>query len=278
MLVLHGGFWRAGFTRRNTVALAVALADEGVRKRRVSAARSRGTARSSTTCARARESGRSSGSWPSAIRRERSWRSGSPRSVPSTRRSRSAASVTRCGCRRRARRQCRGRVPRRFAGGGSGCVPRGRPSRTRPARPRQVIVHGVDDDRVPVDHARRYVELASAAGDDLSPRRGLGPLRADRSPLDRVARRARRRRLARVGSGGGHGIRDDGRRDPLRPDDPEQRENPFDVLALARRGSPSFTRRRLTYGSSRGTTTSSPCSRTTTFSSTGALKSSSASR
>jgi pimeloyl-ACP methyl ester carboxylesterase len=29
-----------------------------------------------------------------------------------------------------------------------------------------VLVHGVDDDRVPVDHARRYAARASAAGDD----------------------------------------------------------------------------------------------------------------
>ena len=28
-MVLHGGFWRAGYTRRSTTALAVALADAG---------------------------------------------------------------------------------------------------------------------------------------------------------------------------------------------------------------------------------------------------------
>ena len=30
----------------------------------------------------------------------------------------------------------------------------------------QALVHGHDDDRVPIEHVRRYAERASAAGDD----------------------------------------------------------------------------------------------------------------
>jgi pimeloyl-ACP methyl ester carboxylesterase len=41
------------------------------------------------------------------------------------------------------------------------------PMRRLPTGVPQLLVHGTEDDRVPIEHARRYVEAARAAGDDV---------------------------------------------------------------------------------------------------------------
>jgi acetyl esterase/lipase len=170
VLVLHGGFWRAGFTRRNTVALAVALAEAGwasanVEYRRLGPGEYRPLL---DDVHRARERigsferivavGHSAGAqlalWLAA-----------ERAVDAA-----VALGGVCDLGAAAADGLGGNAVVEFLGGSPVEVPDAYrevdPAARVPLGARQVIVHGVDDDRVPVDHARRYVELASAAGDD----------------------------------------------------------------------------------------------------------------
>jgi acetyl esterase/lipase len=40
------------------------------------------------------------------------------------------------------------------------------PARRLPLGVPQILVHGIEDDRVPIEHARAYAARATAAGDD----------------------------------------------------------------------------------------------------------------
>jgi acetyl esterase/lipase len=135
-LVLHGGFWRAGYTRRNTSALAVALAESG---------------------------------WASANVEYRRLGPGAYRpmldDVAAARRALEGfESVVAIG------HSAGARAVQELLGGDPAEVPdaylAADPAERLPLRVPQVLVHGVDDDRVPLDHVRAYANRAQAAGDD----------------------------------------------------------------------------------------------------------------
>jgi acetyl esterase/lipase len=169
VLVLHGGFWRASFTRRNTAAVAVALAEAGwasanVEYRRLGPGEYRpmldDVARARTrldSFERVVAVGHSTGGqlalWLAAEGLV-------------------DAAVTLggvCDLRAAAADGLGGDAVVELLGGSPADVPASRdvdPAARLPLGRRQVLVHGVDDDRVPIDHARRYAERASAAGDD----------------------------------------------------------------------------------------------------------------
>jgi acetyl esterase/lipase len=166
LLLLHGGFWRAPFTRRNTKALAVALAEAGwptanVEYRRlgpgayrsmlddVKAARER-LAAFETAVAIGHSAGGHLALWLAS--------EGAVDGVVALGGvcDLVAAAAARLG--NDAVTEFLGAPPERVADVDPAArLPLGRP---------QVLVHGVDDDRVPVEHARRYVARATAAGDD----------------------------------------------------------------------------------------------------------------
>ncbi len=175
-IVLHGGFWRAGFTRSNTDALATALTGAGwatanVEYRRlgpgayramlddVAAARGLLDELASTLdLDRAVATGHSAGGqlalWLAA-------QGGAARAVP-------LGGV--CDLESAARAGLGGYAVRELLGGGPDEVPdaydEADPGRRLPIGAPQLLVHGTADDRVPIELARAYAQRARAAGDD----------------------------------------------------------------------------------------------------------------
>lgn len=170
VVVLHGGFWRAGFTRRNTAAAAAALAEAGwtsanVEYRRLGPGAYRPLlddvrrARAHVAApGRVVAVGHSTGAqlalWLAAEGMVDS----------------AVALSGVCDLGRAAAAGLGGEGVVELLGGAPAELPDAYrevdPAARLPLGARHVLVHAVDDDRVPVDHARRYAELASAAGDD----------------------------------------------------------------------------------------------------------------
>lgn len=169
-LVLHGGFWRAGFTRRTTTAVSVALAEDGwatanVEYRRLGPGAWRpmlddvlGARRALSGFDRVVAIGHSAGGhlalWLAAE-------------------SAVAAAVALggvCDLVSAADARLGNAAVQELLGGELASVadayavadPAGRLPLGVPQR----LVHGAADDRVPIDHAEAYAERARAAGDD----------------------------------------------------------------------------------------------------------------
>lgn len=166
VLVLHGGFWRAGYTRANTAALSTALALNGWTSANAEYRRGPGAwaamLEDVLAAARAVEPdvaiGHSAGGhlalWAAA-------RAPIARAV-------ALAGV--CDLRAAAARGLGGDAVQELLGGGPDEVPDAYavadPAELLPLRATQVLVHGDADDRVPVEIARGFAERALAAGDD----------------------------------------------------------------------------------------------------------------
>jgi acetyl esterase/lipase len=169
-LVLHGGFWRAGYTRRNTTALAVALAESGwssanVEYRRLGPGAYRPMLDDVAAARRCLE-----GFYPvvaighSAGGHLALWL-GAEGLVD--------ACVTLggvCDLADAARAGLGGGAVEDFLGGPLDAVPEAYrvadPGARLPLGVPQVLVHGVGDDRVPLSHAQAYAARAREAGDD----------------------------------------------------------------------------------------------------------------
>jgi acetyl esterase/lipase len=175
-IVLHGGFWRAPHTRGNTNALAVALAGAGwatanVEYRRLGPGEYRATLDDvAAACDRLGELqtvdldawlaiGHSAGGhlalWLAA-------RGGALRAA--------VALGGVCDLEAAARAHIGGDAVVEFLGGepesATAAYDAADPGRLLPLGVPQLLVHGTDDDRVPIGLARAYAERARAAGDD----------------------------------------------------------------------------------------------------------------
>jgi acetyl esterase/lipase len=169
-LVLHGGFWRAPYTRRNTTALSVALAEAGwasanVEYRRLGPGRWRPMLDDVLDARRALDAfdhvvavGHSAGGhlalWLAA--------EGAVDAAVGL------GAV--CDLRAAAAAGLGDDAAQELLGGDADDVPdaygAADPAVRLPLGVPQVLVHGGDDDRVPLSHARDYAERARAAGDD----------------------------------------------------------------------------------------------------------------
>jgi acetyl esterase/lipase len=169
-IVLHGGFWRAGFTRRNTTALAVALTDAGwasanVEYRRLGpgayqpmlddvAAARRHLDGFAPVVAVGHSAGGHLALWL-----------GAERLVDAC-----VALGGVCDLAEAARAGLGDSAVQEFLGGSEDEVPEAYlvadPGARLPLDVPQLLVHGVDDDRVPLSHAKAYAVRAGAAGDD----------------------------------------------------------------------------------------------------------------
>jgi acetyl esterase/lipase len=176
--VLHGGFWRAGYTRGNTTAVCAALRRAGwatanVEYRRlgpgayapmladVAAARSfLDTLDAPLDLSRVTTIGHSAGGHLSLWLATR----GGARSA--------VALAGVCDLGDAARAGLGEHAVQEFLGGEVDDAPAAYedadPARRLPLGVPQLLVHGTADDRVPFDHARRYAERARAAGDDCT--------------------------------------------------------------------------------------------------------------
>jgi acetyl esterase/lipase len=170
VLVLHGGFWRAQFTRRTTTALSVALTESGyitanVEYRRLGPGSYRPLlddvrsarellARFDTAVAIGHSAGGHLALWLAA-----------EGAVDAA-----VALGGVCDLAAAADARLGNDAVEELLGGSSDQVPDAYdyadPAARLPFGRRQVLVHGSRDDRVPLDHARRYAERAAAAGDD----------------------------------------------------------------------------------------------------------------
>jgi acetyl esterase/lipase len=169
-LVLHGGFWRAGYTCHNTAAVATALAEAGwttanVEYRRlgpgfylplledVLAAR-RHLDEEAAVVAVGHSAGGHLALWLAA--------SGAVDGA--------VALGGVCDLAAAARANLGAGAVQELLGGGPSEAPEAYteadPAARLPLGRPQVLVHGVNDDRVPIDHARGYAARATAAGDD----------------------------------------------------------------------------------------------------------------
>jgi acetyl esterase/lipase len=170
VLVLHGGFWRASFTRRNTTALAIALSEAGwpvanVEYRRLGPGRYR-AALDDVRAARERL-----GSFARVVSVGHS--TGAQLALWLAAEGAADAAVALagvCDLEAAAADGLGDNAVVDFLGGLPGDVPeayrQADPAARLPLGAPQVVVHGVEDDRMPADHARRYARLASSAGDD----------------------------------------------------------------------------------------------------------------
>jgi acetyl esterase/lipase len=169
-IVLHGGFWRAGFTRRSTTALAVALAEAGwatanVEYRRpgpgayrpmlddVAAARRRLDA-FCPVVAIGHSAGGHLALWLGAA--------GMVDACVTLGGVCDLVEAAREGLGDRAAEELLGGSPHDVAGAYGVADPAARLPLGLPQR----LVHGTFDDRVPLSHAERYAARATAAGDD----------------------------------------------------------------------------------------------------------------
>jgi acetyl esterase/lipase len=170
VLVLHGGFWRQGFTRRNTTALCVALAERGwptanVEYRRlgpgafrpmlddVRSARER-LASFDTAVAIGHSAGGHLALWLAA--------EGAVDAAVALGGVCDLGAAFAAGLGDDAVAELLGGAPDDVPHAYREADPAARLPLGRP----QVLVHGSGDDRVPVGHARAYAALAQAAGDD----------------------------------------------------------------------------------------------------------------
>lgn len=170
VLVLHGGFWRAPYTRRNTFALAVGLSEAGwsaanVEYRRLGPGRYRPLL---DDVRRARER---LASFDRVIAVGHS--TGGQLALWLAAEGVVDAAVALGGVCDLAAAAAKGlgeNAVVELLGGSPAEVPdvyrEVDPAARLPLGRRYVLVHGRDDDRVPVDHARRYADRAAAAGDD----------------------------------------------------------------------------------------------------------------
>jgi acetyl esterase/lipase len=168
-LVLHGGFWRAAYTKRNTAALAVALTEAGW----------------ATANVEYRRPGR--GSWrplledvaaaAAAIGRKPDvavgHSAGGHLALWLAARGDVAAAVALAGVSDlagAAAARVGADAVQEFLGGEPEDEPdayaEADPAQRLPSGVPQLLVHGVDDDRVPISLSRAYANRARAAGDD----------------------------------------------------------------------------------------------------------------
>lgn len=169
-IVLHGGFWRAGYTRRNTTALAVALVESGwssanVEYRRLGPGAYRPML---DDVAAARRSlvgfhpvvavGHSAGGHLAL------WL-GAEGLVDAC-----VALGGVCDLAEAAHAELGERAVQELLGGSPEEVPEAYevadPGAHLPLGVPQLLIHGVGDDRVPLSHAQAYAAQARAAGDD----------------------------------------------------------------------------------------------------------------
>jgi acetyl esterase/lipase len=177
-IVLHGGFWRAMYTRRNTNAVAAALTRAGwatanVEYRRpgpggyaamladVAAARAfLGRVDAPFDLDRTMAIGHSAGGHLSL------WLASNGGA------SRVVALAGVCDLEDAARAGLGEHAVQEFLGGEPSEVPaayeEANPAHLLPLGVPQLLVHGTADDRVPFEHAERYAKRARAAGDDCS--------------------------------------------------------------------------------------------------------------
>lgn len=162
-IVLHGGFWRPGFARDTTAALSVALTRAGwatanVEYRRLGAGAYRELLDDVRAAARGLDAavaiGHSAGGhlalWLAA--------KGDVRAAVALGGVCDLAAAERDHLGDDAVRELFGGAAREDAD----------PAQLLPLGVQQVLVHGVHDDRVPVEHARAYAARARAVGDDCS--------------------------------------------------------------------------------------------------------------
>ncbi len=169
-LVLHGGFWRAGYTRRSTTALAVALAEAGwtsanVEYRRLGPGAHRAMLDDVAAARRRLDGlrpvvavGHSAGGHLAL------WL-GAEGMVDAC-----VALGGVCDLAAAERAGLGDGAVREFLGGAPDEAPdaylAADPGARLPLGVPQVLVHGLDDDRVPLTHAKAYATRARAAGDD----------------------------------------------------------------------------------------------------------------
>jgi acetyl esterase/lipase len=166
-IVIHGGFWRAGFTRATTGALASALTLAGwttanIEYRRLGPGRHRELLDDVLAAAGGLEAdiaiGHSAGGhlalWLAA-------QQGAGAAV-------ALGGV--CDLEAAARDRVGADAVQELLGGEPEQVPDAYaladPGRMLPLRSKQVLIHGAHDDRVPIENARTYAERARRAGDD----------------------------------------------------------------------------------------------------------------
>ena len=169
-MVLHGGFWRAGFTRRNTTALAVALAEAGwasanVEYRRLGPSAYRPMLDDVAAARRRLEGFRPVVAVGHSAGGHLALWLGAERLVDAC-----VALGGVCDLAEAARAELGARAVQEFLGGSPHEVPDvylvADPGARLPLGVPQVLVHGTEDDRVPLSHARGYAGRAREAGDD----------------------------------------------------------------------------------------------------------------
>lgn len=174
-VVLHGGFWRAAYTRANTAAIATDLARRGwatwnVEYRRVGAGGGVPETLEDVVAAVAHlethdelDRDRMIALGHSAGGQLALWTAGTGAVAAAV----SLGGV--CDLAAASRLGVGDGAATDFAGGGPDARPEAYdladPMRRLPTGVRQVLVHGTDDDRVPIELSRRYAEAARRAGD-----------------------------------------------------------------------------------------------------------------
>ena len=156
-IVLHGGFWRAGYTKRNTDALATALAREGwttanVEYRRLGPGRYRELLDDVAEAARLVGPGVAIGH--SAGGHLALWLAAEGLATAAV----ALGGV--CDLADADRRGLGSNAVQELLGGDD--VPGIDPARRLPLGVPQLVVHGTEDDRVPIEHARAYATAAGA--------------------------------------------------------------------------------------------------------------------
>jgi acetyl esterase/lipase len=169
-LVLHGGFWRAGFTRRNTAALSVAMVAAGWGSANVEYRRL-GPVGWQPMLADVLAARRRLGSFDHVVAVGHSagghlalWLAaeGAVDAAVVLGGVCDLAAAARAGLGVNAVQELLGGSPEEVAGAYLVADPAAR----LPFGVPQLLVHGMDDDRVPISHARAYAERARDTGDE----------------------------------------------------------------------------------------------------------------
>ncbi len=164
-IVLHGGFWRAGFTRRNTAALAAALTKAGwltanVEYRRLGPGAYREMLDDVAAASRHLGLDRPVAIGHSAGGQLALWLAASGGAAVAV----ALGGV--CDLTAAARAGLGGDAVREFLGGGPNeaaqAYDEADPARLLPLGAPQLLVHGTADDRVPIELVHAYAELAGA--------------------------------------------------------------------------------------------------------------------